>query len=344
MRYLITGGAGFLGINLVRHLLRRGEQIRSFDLAAFDYPERTQIEILDGDIRDIRAVERAIDGADIVVHCAAALPLYGRDAIFSTDVDGTRILLENAFARKIDRFIHISSTAVYGIPDHHPIAETDGLQGVGPYGEAKIGAEELCQEFRRKGLCVSILRPKTFVGPERLGVFELLYSWAYEGRNFPIIGRGDNHYQLLDVQDLCRAIELCATCDRQLVNDEFNVGAKRFGTIRQDFQAVLDRAGHGGKVIGVPAWAAIMVLSLLEFIGVSPLYPWIYKTMARDSFVSIDRIETRLGFTPQYSTSEALVRNYDWYVANRPQSEIRRGVSHRVPWNPGVLRFARFLF
>ncbi len=344
MRYLITGGAGFLGINLVRHLLKRGEQIRSFDLAQFDYPERTQIEVVDGDIREARSVDQALDGVDIVVHCAAALPLYSRDDIFSTEVDGTRILLELALARKISRFIYISSTAVYGVPNHHPIVETDRLQGVGPYGEAKIRAEELCREFRSSGLCVPIIRPKTFVGPERLGVFELLYSWAYEGRNFPVIGHGDNHYQLLDVEDLCQAIQLCASCDRQLANDEFNVAAKQFGTIRQDFQAVLDRAEHGKKVIGFPAWPTTTLLSVLEFLGVSPLYPWIYETMAKDSFVSINRIETRLGFTPQYSNSEALVRNYDWYVANRPQCQGKPGVSHRVPWNPGVLRFARFLF
>jgi nucleoside-diphosphate-sugar epimerase len=344
VRYLITGGAGFLGINLARYFLKRDEQVRSFDLAAFDYPERTQIEVVDGDIREARSVDQALDGVDIVVHCAAALPLYSRDDIFSTEVDGTRILLESALARQISRFIYISSTAVYGVPNHHPIVETDRLQGVGPYGEAKIRAEELCREFRSMGLCVPVLRPKTFVGPERLGVFELLYSWAYEGRNFPVIGRGDNHYQLLDVEDLCRAIQLCATRDRQLVNDEFNVAAKQFGTIRQDFQAVLDRAGHGKKVIGFPAWPATTLLSVLEVLGLSPLYPWIYETMAKDSFVSIDRIETCLGFTPQYSNSEALVRNYDWYVANRPQCQGKPGVSHRVPWNPGVLRFARFLF
>jgi nucleoside-diphosphate-sugar epimerase len=285
-----------------------------------------------------------MDGVDIIVHCAAALPLCSRDEIFSTEVNGTRVLLEGARARHISRFVYISSTAVYGIPDHHPIFETDPVKGVGPYGEAKIRAEELCREFRGRGLCVPILRPKTFVGPERLGVFELLYSWAWEGRNFPLIGRGDNRYQLLDVEDLCRAIVLCATRDERLVNDEFNVGAKEFGSIRQDFQAVLDRAGHGKRVVAFPAWPAIAALSMLEFLGASPLYPWIYRTMAKDSFVSIEKIETRLGFAPHYSGREALVRNYDWYVANRSQLRTRPGVTHRVAWNPGVLRFARFLF
>ena len=90
-----------------------------------------------------------------------------------------------------------------------------------------------------------ILRPKTFVGPERLGAFALLYDWAKDGRNFPVIGSGKNRYQLLDVEDLCAAIWLCMTKDRATVNDTFNIGAKQFATIREDFQAVLDAAGFG---------------------------------------------------------------------------------------------------
>ena len=342
--YLITGGAGFLGINLVRYLLKQGQQVRCLDIAPFDYPEKPKVEVVRGDIRDWRAMRQAVAGVDIVVHCAAALPLYGRDAISSTGIEGTRVSLESAVAQGIDRFIFVSSTAVYGVRKHHPMRETDSLHGVGTYGEAKARAEELCREFRAKGLCVPILRPKTFIGPERLGVFELLYNWAYEGRNFPMIGSGDNRYQLLDVEDLCQAIYLCATREKTLVNDVFNVGAKEFATLQQDFQAVLDRAGHGKKVIAFPAAPTIQLLKLLELLHLSPLYRWVYETMPNDSFVSIDRVVTRLGFVPRYSNREALLRSYDWYVANRKQFERKSGVSHRVPWTHGILRVARYLF
>ena len=151
---------------------------------------------------------------DIVIHTAAALPLYKKEEIFTTDVDGTSNLLESAFDAKVKRFIHISSTAVYGIPDHHPLMEEDDLIGVGPYGKAKIKAEKISLLYRDKGMCVSILRPKSFVGPERLGVFALLYDWAKDGHNFPMIGNGSNRYQLLDVEDLCQAIVLCMQLNR----------------------------------------------------------------------------------------------------------------------------------
>jgi nucleoside-diphosphate-sugar epimerase len=342
--YLITGGAGFLGINLIRYLQARGHKVRSIDIAPFDYPERDAVEVIQGDIRDRATVERAMSGVDIVVHAAAALPLYSKEAIFSTDIEGTRILLESASSHGVSRFIHISSTAVYGIPDHHPLLEDDRLEGVGPYGEAKIRAEQLCLEYRARGLCVPIIRPKTFVGPERLGVFELLYDWAFDGRNFPLLGKGDNRYQLLDVEDLCAAIYLCATGDRDLVNDTFNVGAQQFGTMRDDFQAVLDHAGHGKRVIGFPAGPLIWTLKVLELLHLSPLYRWVYETAAKDSFVSIERIETRLGFAPKYSNREALIRNYDWYVANRAKIRGTSGISHRAPWKQGILRLAKRLF
>ena len=80
------------------------------------------------------------------------------------------------------------------------------MHGVGPYGEAKIEAEEICLGFREKGMCVPIIRPKSFVGPERLGVFALFYDWAKDGKNFPMLGSGRNLYQLLDVEDLCSAV------------------------------------------------------------------------------------------------------------------------------------------
>lgn len=343
-RYLITGGAGFLGINLCRYLLARDHFVRTLDIAPFSYPERSRVDVLEGDVRLRADVERALEGIDVVVHAAAALPLAPRTDIFSTTVDGTRLMLECSFARGVPRFIFTSSTAVYGIPDHHPIVESDTLRGVGPYGESKIQAEQLCEAARKRGQCVSILRPKSFVGPERLGAFELLYSWAFEGRAFPVLGDGANRYQLLDVEDLCEAIYLCAKAPADTASDTYNVGAGDFGTMRDNFQAVLDRAGHRRRVISLPALPARVLLSVLSKLHLSPLYPWIYATAAQDSFVSIDHIRGRLGFAPHYSNRDALLRNYDWYVANRNQIQKRTGITHRVPWKKGALELAKYAF
>jgi nucleoside-diphosphate-sugar epimerase len=342
--YLITGGAGFLGINLVRYLLQRGHKVVSLDFAPFDYPERAQITEITGDIRDRAKVDEAMQGIDIVVHTAAALPLYSKEDIFSTDIDGTRNVIDSAHQHGVKRFAHISSTAVYGVPDHHPLKEDDPVIGVGPYGIAKIKAEEVCFEYRDKGICVPVIRPKSFIGLERLGVFALLYDWAKDGKNFPIPGPGNNLYQYLDVEDLCDAIYLCCTLDHEVANDTFNVGAKEFGTFREDFQAVLDHAGHGKRVVSIPVAPALWALRILDRLKLSPLYPWVYETAVKDSYVSIDKAEQKLGWQPKYSNKDALIRNYDWYIANLDNFEDKSGVSHRVPWSQGVLRLAKVFF
>src|ERR687894_796025 len=312
-RVLITGGAGFLGINLARHLLLRGYAVASLDVEEFDYPERDRVEVIRGDIRNKAVVDRAVEGADFVVHTAAALPLYSPEDIYTTDVEGTRNVLDASLRHNVGRFVHVSSTAVYGIPDHHPLYETDKLEGVGPYGQAKIQAEMICLEYRARGLTVPIIRPKSFVGPERLGVFALLYDWAYTGHNFPMIGTGKNRYQLLDVEDLCDAIHLTLTLPEEKVN-------------------------------GFPAAPAIWGLRLLDKLKLSPLYKWVYETASKDSFVSIEKAQRELGFRPKYSNKDALLRNFRWYIENRAQFEDGSGVSHRVPWKQGAIGLLKRFF
>jgi len=345
MKILVTGGAGFLGINLIRFLLKKEYDVVSLDVAKFDYPDvKDKIKVVTGDIRNEKAVLDAIEGCDIVIHSAMALPLYEEKEIMTTGIDGTKLLLEISKQKNVKRFIHISSTAVYGIPDHHPLYETDKLDGVGPYGKAKVKAEEICEEYRKEGMCIPILRPKSFIGPERLGVFALLYDWAYTGHNFPMIGSGNNRYQLLDVEDLCEATYLTMTLSEEKVNDTYNIGAKDFTTMREDYQAVLDCAGHGKKIIGLPEKPIIWTLRFLEALKLSPLYKWVYETASKDSFVSIEKAENILGFTPKFSNKDALIRNYKWYLDNLESFQNQSGVSHRVPWKQGILKLAKMVF
>lgn len=346
-KYFITGGAGFLGINLTRFLLGKNHTIVSYDISKdYDYPEKSldTVEVITGDIRNISTLESAMEGCDIVIHTAAALPLYSKEDIFTTDIDGTKNVLEASKKNNIQRFIMISSTAVYGIPDHHPLSEDDPLVGVGYYGEAKIKAEELCLDYRKKGMCIPIIRPKSFIGPERLGVFALFYDWAKDGKNFPMIGNGKNRYQLLDVYDLCESIYLCSSLDEKIVNDTFNIGAEDFTTMREDYQSVLDYAGHGKKIKGFPSEPMIWTLRVLESLHLSPLYKWVYETASKDSFVSIEKAKNILGYKPIYSNKDALIRNYKWYIDNLEKFKNSDGVSHRVPWKQGILKIAKIFF
>lgn len=344
-KVFVTGGSGFLGINLIRMLIERGYEVVSLDLLPFDYDDcKDKVKWIVGDIRDRETVDKCMEGVSYVVHCAAALPLYKKEEIISTDVNGSLNVLDSAYKFKVKRYIHISSTSVYGIPDHHPLTEEDKLDGVGTYGECKIKSEQNCEEYRKKGMKIATLRPKSFVGPERLGVFALFYEWAKDGHGFPMIGSGNNRYQLLDVEDLCEAIITCMTTSEENMNDTFNIAAKEFTTMKEDYQAVLDKAGFGKKVHGFPAAPAIWGLRFLEFLHLSPLYKWVYETASKDSFVSIEKAEKKLGYSPKYSNKDALLRNYEWYLKNYDTFKDKSGVNHRVPWKQGALKIIKMFY
>jgi nucleoside-diphosphate-sugar epimerase len=330
----ISGGAGFLGLHLARRLLADGHDVRTLDVVPLDDAElERSVDERRGDIRDRESVRELVDGADVVVHAAAALPIRAsRDAIRSVNVGGTENVLRAADDTGVRRVVFISSTAVYGVPEKHPIEEDDPLVGVGWYGESKIDAEGLC---RVAAVETTIVRPKTFIGPERLGVFEILFDWIREGRRIYTLGKGDNRYQLLAVEDLVDAIVRTGN-EPKAARETFNVGATEFGTVRSDLQALIDHAGSSSRLQPVPVKPAEIALRGLELLRVSPLAEWHYKTAHKDSFVDVTKAQRLLGWQPRLSNRDALIETYDWYLANRGRIG-EAGVTHRVPWNQQAL-------
>ncbi|HSH00280.1 MAG TPA: NAD(P)-dependent oxidoreductase [candidate division Zixibacteria bacterium] len=343
-RILITGGAGFLGYHLGQILHQRGAAFLAFnDIAPFfqkEYPDGSLL--VNVDVRDKDAMTKLIrdNRIDLIVHCAAALPLWKREEIYSTNVTGVRTTLEVARDNNVERVVFISSTAVYGVPEKHPLVETDPVEGVGAYGETKIIGEEICREFRNAGMCVPVIRPKTFIGTARLGVFQILYDWVDSGKRIPIIGKGLNRYQLLEVTDLIEAIILAASLPKEVANDVFNVGATQFQQVRQDVGALCDFAGNGARVMPTPAGVVKPALAFFELIGVSPLYKWVYGTADKDSFVSTEKIEKQLGWKPRFSNQDALITSHKWYLEHKDELQSTKpGVTHRVGWDQGILKF-----
>ncbi|ADJ13971.1 NAD-dependent epimerase/dehydratase family protein [Halalkalicoccus jeotgali] len=343
---LITGGTGFLGLHTCQYFADRGWDVTAYDLKPFNKDDDTaEIGFIEGDVRNENALQEAIQDADadVLVHTAAALPLWDDDEIREVTIEGTRSVLWAAKEADVERVVYISSTAVYGTHDSHPITEESPLDGVGAYGNAKVEAERICEDFRRMGMCVPILRPKTFIGPQRLGVFQVLFDWIEDGANVPLVGWGNNQYQLMHVDDLVRAIELMFLLDEDDVNDTFNVGAEEYGTMKEDFQAPIDEAGTGKRVVGTPATLTVLALRALNAFDLSPLYPWVYETAHEDSYVSVEKLRG-LGWEPEYSNQEALVDTYRWYLNNYEAKGAQAGKDHRVAWDQGALTVVKELF
>jgi nucleoside-diphosphate-sugar epimerase len=334
--WLVTGGSGFLGQALVRRLLEQGCRVRVFDTAPMPPEWEGKVLFLQGDIRDAAAVDHAVAGVEAVCHAAAALPIHrSKRLIHEVNVDGTRNVLEAAVRHGVKSVVHISSTAVYGLHKEHPILESNRLVPVGPYGASKVEAETVCDSYRDR-LHVAVLRPKTFLGQGRLGVFEILFDWIHDGKRIPMIGKGHNKYQLLDVEDLIDAILLSASHPQG--SDTFNVAAAEFGTLRQDLAPLFAAAGHPPRFLPTPRRTTISALWVLDKLHLSPLTKWHYGTMSSDSYVETDKARELLGWTPKRSNQDTLLAAYTWYHAHRDEVKSTVGTTHTVGWNQKILK------
>lgn len=339
-KLVVTGGSGFLGFHICKKLADKYEKILVLDIDTFraeEYPKNVEYKKVD--VRDFNALKDAFKGYDAVVNGAAALPLWKPEDIHTVNVDGMKNVLEAAIANNIKRVVQVSSTAVYGVPEKHPLFETDPMVGVGPYGETKITAEKICEEYRKKGLVVPVVRPKTFIGTERLGVFQILYDWVEAGALIPCIGNGRNRYELLEVQDLVDAIYLMITKPADVANDTFNVGAKNTPPIEDYLTEFFNRVGSKSRVMKTWAPGLIFLLEIFWILRISPLYKWVYGTAHKDSFVSIDKAEQKLGWSPKFTEADALVHAYEWYMKHKQEIAGASGITHRVAWKQGILGF-----
>ncbi len=341
MLHLVTGGSGYLGSAFVEKLLKRGDRVRVFDLIrSSDFG--SEVEFIQGDIRDKTAVSRSTQGVDYVFHNVAQVPLAKDKELFlSVNRDGTENILDASLQAKVKKVVYTSSSAVYGIPRSNPVTTQMVPEPMEAYGRAKYDGEKLCHVYAAKGLDVSILRPRTILGHGRLGIFQILFEWISQGYNIPVLGNGDNVYQFVHSDDFVRAAIAAAEKPGCSV---FNCGAERFGTMRESLQSLCDYAKTGSKVVGLPQWPVEVGMKLTSSLGLSPLGPYHALMYGRSMYFDIGDLKRDLGWSPKYSNVEMLIESYDWYLAHRSQLTSDDSHSHhRSAVKQGVLSLVKRL-
>lgn len=339
---VVTGGSGYFGNLLVARLLERGEKVRVFDiLDADDRP--AEVEFIQGDIRDKQAVADAVAGADAVLHNVAMVPLAkDKDAFWSVNSNGTLNLLAASRAAQVRKVVYTSSSAVFGIPDQLPVDEHVTPRPAEAYGKAKLAGEEMCWRFADEGLDVSIIRPRTIMGHGRLGIMQMLFDWIREGRNVPVFDGGHNKYQFVHADDLAAA---CILAAERPGSRAYNIGADRFGTMRETLQALVDHAQTGSRVKSVPSAPAVAAMKLTSAIGLSPLGAYHSLMYGQDMYFDGTRAHEELGWSARYSNEEMFCESYDWYLEHREEVLAQTNASHhRSAVKQGVLDiFSRLL-
>jgi len=336
--HLVTGGSGYFGSLLVRRLRERGHPVRIFDLNESD-ESSSQVEFLRGDIRDPDAVEKAVRGCEIVHHNVAMVPLAkDRHAFWSVNEGGTRHLLEAALAAGVRKVVHTSSSAVFGVPARNPVDETVAPRPQEEYGRAKLAGEQLCLEHAARGLDVTIVRPRTIMGHGRLGIMQILFEWIREGRNVPVLGRGENLYQFVHADDLAEACLLAAERPGPAV---YNIGAAEFCSMRETLEGLIAHAGTGSRVVSLPMGATAALMKLTSALGISPLGAYHSLMYGRSMYFDLAKPRAELGWQPRHGNVEMFCESYDWYLAHREAILGTTGASHhRSPVRQGVLAAA----
>lgn len=335
---LVTGGSGYFGSLLVDRLRSQGHTVRIFDLV--DTPDRDpDVAFFAGDIRRADDLRPALAGVNLVFNNVAQVPL-ARDPelLRSVNVDGTRMLLDLCSQVGVDKIVHTSSSAIFGVPRENPVLPSSSPRPVEAYGRAKWEAEQLCAQAVDAGLDVTVIRPRTILGHGRLGIFGILFEWIADGADPFVLGKGDNVYQFVHAHDLADACLLAAQSSGP---DIFNVGAESFGTMRSALENLCAYANTGARVRSLPAAPTVFAMRALAALRIAPFAPYHWTMFGRSMWFEIDHVRERLQWSPQWSNDQMFRDSYDWFVQHREDSARQSASQHRRSARQGVLRVAK---
>jgi dTDP-glucose 4,6-dehydratase len=308
MKVLVTGGAGFIGSNFIRHVLAARAQYKlvNFDKLTYagnlanllDVSEDPNYRFIKGDVCDAAAVEAAMRGCDAVVHFAAEShvdrSIYEPTAAIDTNIKGTFTLLEAARALRIERFVHISTDEVYGdLPVDCFADENSPLRPSSPYSASKAGSDLLVLSYLRTyGVPAIITRSSNNYGPYQFPekFLPLMITNALDHKPLPIYGDGKQQRDWLHVEDNCRGI-LCAL-EKGRAGEVYNIGGL-------DIEENLNVARRLLEVMNRPE-------SLLSYVKDRPGHDRRYA-------LRCDKMRGELSWKPMISLAEGLRQTIEWY-------------------------------
>jgi len=341
--HLVTGGSGFIGSEIVKELINQNENIKILDLIEPDEKilKSPNVEFFKGSILDDELLKNIFKDVNYVHHTAALVPLKkaGKD-FWNVNVLGTEKLIKKSIENNVSHFSHISSSAVFGNVEKRdcPISkDPENLKPIEIYGRSKMEAEnriKLMIKNEKNSTTFSILRPRTVIGTERLGIFEVLYEWINDNKNIFIIGNGDNIFQFVHVKDIVNVSIL--SCYKKK-NNIYNVGTDKYGTLKECLNNLIKYANSQSKVKPLPIKTSIFLLKILDILQLSPLGPWHYLTYHKDFFYDLDHTKKELDWKPIFSNDQMLKESYNWYLTNKNELSNTKS-SHKSKIKQGILK------
>jgi nucleoside-diphosphate-sugar epimerase len=341
--YLVTGGSGFFGSILKKRIVENGDTYVNVDLVADAEPHPgCTSKILD--IRNeeaLRAVFRENKFA-AVFHCAAVLAhdTVDTEFLWSSNVEGTRVLAELVAEFGVPKIVFISSNCLWGRGFGRPVLETDAPEPVEIYGRSKWEAEKILSSYSSSFPTV-IFRCPTIIDEGRLGLLSILFEFIDEGKTVWTVGGGKNCYQFIYAQDLASA---CLKAAKQESAGVFNIGSNDVKTFREVYEFVIEKAGTGARVGALPKRLTLWAMKAAYVLRLSPLGPYQYKMIAEDFVFDTTKIKTVLGWSPTLTNEQMLWKAYEYYHSHRQEIQGRTGVSaHKRVVKMGIIRVLKWI-
>lgn len=321
MKHIIFGGDGFLGTELTRMLVGRGESVLICDekqSREFGSYESELVTYLKMDVRDPSTFARIEVGPDdVVYHFAARLlvPILPRaerkkyfwDALYV----GTENVLQWMERNQLRRMVYYTTDMVYGHTVFNPRTEDHPCAPLGPYGDAKYQTEKLVDEYREKGFSITLFRPRLIIGHGRLGILEKLFKLIDMNLPVPTIGSGKNYYQFISVGDCARAC--LAAVESALPNQNYNLGSENPPTVNALLKDLITEANSKSILIPTPAFAVKGVLELLDRIGKPIMDPEQYLIADETCILDCSKAERELNWKPLDTDTSMLKVAYHDY-------------------------------
>ena len=317
--HLVTGGSGYVGNFIVQKLSKMGEKVISLDIIKSNY-KNDNVENILGSVLDKDLINSLAKKCDYIHHNAALVPLTksGRD-FDNVNIKGTGIVANAAIKNNVKHLCHMSSSAIFGLPMELPLTNSSLRKPVEIYGNSKKEAEDLVMSLiaANPNFSCSIIRPRTILGSDRLGIFELLFRWISKGKNIFVIGEASEPFQFAHIDDIVNSSINSCLLEKKGI---FNVGTLEFRSLSSDLESLIEYANTKSKLIHLPESLTINGLKFMDKLNLSPFAPWHYLTYHKPFYFDSKYIYDELNFSPRGSNIEILIESYKSYLSNLDKS------------------------
>jgi dTDP-glucose 4,6-dehydratase len=330
MKHIIIGGDGFVGQHLAPMLADMGETVIVADIVKSNHAHYGRVPFIRFDITD-RASHQALPIApdDVIYNLSAKMlsPLQPRakrhDFFFPVNFHGVELLLERMHEAGATRLVQFTTDMVYGHSETVPQTEDHPRNPLGEYGVSKLRVEEIAEDWRKKGIRISLFRPRLIIGPGRLGILTKLFKLIDWNLPVPLIGAGKNPYQFIAVYDCATAC--IAAWKAGFPNEAYNLGSLNPPPVRDLLKSLIRHAGSRSLLVPTPGWLVKRTLDAFDRLNKPIMDPEQYLIADEVCVLDVSKAERQLGWVPKFNDSDMLIAAY---------SDYRKGLRHERSARP----------